>query len=114
MAYYRIPTCTTCNNIKKGNGQDGQNPADLTEFSRRTGKAIKTISVVNDKVTVLFENNTYITADKNVVDPNFCIELTGQFEQEVKARLALIEDKLKDTVEVTNLNGDVSFVAFRP
>lgn len=35
-------------------------------------------------------------------------------DTEVKNRLSKIEEKLKDTIEVSNFNGDVSFVAFNP
>ena len=107
---------------------------------------ILSITKVKDKVVVMLDDCSYITAPLSVVDSNFCAEpadenkqtidelttkLTQLEEQvntlgskedkdtvyddtEVKNRLSKIEEKLEDTIEVTNFNGDVAFVAFNP
>lgn len=123
-----IKTDVTINNVKCGT------------------QKILSITLIKDKVVVMFDDCSYITADKSVIDENFCSELAEQMNQgiealttqltqlqeqvntlgskedkdtvyddtEVKDRLSKIEEKLKDTVEVSNFNGDVSFVAFNP
>ena len=107
---------------------------------------ILSITKVKDKVVVMLDDCSYITAPLSVVDSNFCAEpadenkqtidelttkLTQLEEQvntlgskedkdtvyddtEVKNRLSKIEEKLEDTIEVTNFNEDVAFVAFNP
>lgn len=119
-----------------------------TTISNTTCDTSKILSItkVKDKVVVMLDNCSYMTAPLTVVDSNFCAELTDENKQiidelttkltqlekqvntlgskedkdtvyddtEVKDRLSKIEEKLKDTIEVSNFNGDVSFVAFNP
>ena len=107
---------------------------------------ILSITKVKDKVVVMLDNCSYMTAPLSVVDSNFCAELADKNKQaieelttkltqlekqvnilgskedkdivyddtEVKDRLSKIEEKLEDTIEVSNFDGDVSFVAFNP
>ena len=107
---------------------------------------ILSITKVKDKVVVMLDNCSYMTAPLSVVDSNFCAELADENKQtieelttkltqlekqvnilgskedkdivyddtEVKDRLSKIEEKLEDTIEVSNFDGDVSFVAFNP
>ena len=117
----------------------------ISNISCRTSK-ILSITKVKDKVVVMLDDCSYMTASLSVVDSNFCAELADKNKQtidelttkltqleeqvntlgskedkdtvyddtEVKNRLSKIEEKLEDTIEVTNFNGDVSFVAFNP
>lgn len=117
----------------------------ISNISCGTNK-ILSITKVKDKVVVMLDDCSYMTASLSVVDSNFCAELTDENKQtieelttkvtelqeqvntlgskedkdtvyddtNVKDRLSKIEEKLKDTIEVTNFNGDVSFVAFNP
>ena len=117
----------------------------ISNISCGTSK-ILSITKVKDKVVVMLDNCSYMTAPLSVVDSNFCSELADENKQtieelttkltqleeqvntlgskedkdtvyddtEVKNRLSKIEEKLKDTIEVSNFNGDVSFVAFNP
>lgn len=107
---------------------------------------ILSITRVKDKVVVMLDDCSYMTAPLSVVDSNFCAELADENKQtidelttkltqlekqvsvlgskedkdtiyddtDVKDRLSKIEEKLEDTIEVTNLDGNVSFVAFNP
>ena len=117
----------------------------LSNISCGTSK-ILSITKVKDKVVVMLDNCSYMTAPLSVVDSNFCAELADENKQtieelttkltqlekqvntlgskedkdtvyddtEVKDRLSKIEEKLEDTIEVSNFDGDVSFVAFNP
>ena len=117
----------------------------ISNISCGTNK-ILSITKVKDKVVVMLDDCSYMTASLSVVDSNFCAELADENKQtieelttkvtelqeqvntlgskedkdtvyddtNVKDRLSKIEEKLKDTIEVTNFNGDVSFVAFNP
>ena len=117
----------------------------ISNISCGTNK-ILSITKVKDKVVVMLDDCSYMTASLSVVDSNFCAELADENKQtieelttkvtelqeqvntlgskedkdtvyddtDVKDRLSKIEEKLKDTIEVTNFNGDVSFVAFNP
>lgn len=117
----------------------------ISNISCGTNK-ILSITKVKDKVVVMLDDCSYMTAPLSVVDSNFCAELaeenkktideltakvTSLQEQvktlslkedkdtiyddtEVKDRLSKIEEKLQDTIEVSNFNGGVSFVAFNP
>ena len=117
----------------------------ISNISCGTSK-ILSITKVKDKVVVMLDNCSYMTAPLSVVDSNFCAELADENKQtieelttkltqlekqvnilgskedkdavyddtEVKDRLSKIEEKLEDTIEVSNFDGDVSFVAFNP
>ena len=117
----------------------------ISNISCGTSK-ILSITKVKDKVVVMLDNCSYMTAPLSVVDSNFCAELADKNKQtieelttkltqlekqvnilgskedkdivyddtEVKDRLSKIEEKLEDTIEVSNFDGDVSFVAFNP
>ena len=117
----------------------------ISNISCGTSK-ILSITKVKDKVAVMLDDCSYMTAPLSVVASNFCAESTDENKQtieelttkltqleeqvntlglkedkdtvyddtEVKDRLSKIEEKLEDTIEVSNLNGDVSFVAFNP
>ena len=117
----------------------------ISNISCGTNK-ILSITKVKDKVVVMLDDCSYMTAPLSVVDSNFCAELADENKQtidelttkltwleeqvntlgskedkdtvyddtEVKDRLSKIEEKLEDTIEVTNFNGDVSFAAFNP
>lgn len=117
----------------------------ISNISCGTSK-ILSITKVKDKVVVMLDDCSYMTAPLSVVDSNFCAELADENKQtidelttkvtelqeqvntlgskedkdtvyddtDVKDRLSKIEEKLQDTIEVTNFNGDVSFVAFNP
>ena len=117
----------------------------ISNISCGTSK-ILSITKVKDKVVVMLDNCSYMTAPLSVVDSNFCAESADENKQtidelttkltqlqkqvntlgskedkdtvyddtEVKDRLSKIEEKLEDTIEVSNFNGDVSFVAFNP
>lgn len=117
----------------------------ISNISCGTSK-ILSITKVKDKVVVMLDDCSYMTAPLSVVDSNFCAELADENKQtideltakltqleeqvntlgskedkdtvyddtEVKDRLSKIEEKLGDTIEVSNFNGDVSFVAFNP
>lgn len=117
----------------------------ISNISCGTSK-ILSITKVKDKVVVMLDDCSYMTAPLSVVDSNFCAELADENKQiidelttkvtelqeqvitlgskedkdtvyddtDVKDRLSKIEEKLGDTIEVTNLNGNVSFVAFNP
>lgn len=117
----------------------------ISNISCGTSK-ILSITKVKDKVVVMLDDCSYMTAPLFVVDSNFCAELADENKQtideltvkvtelqeqvntlgskedkdtvyddtNVKDRLSKIEEKLQDTIEVTNFNGNVSFVAFNP
>ena len=117
----------------------------ISNISCGTSK-ILSITKVKDKVVVILNNCSYMTAPLSVVDGNFCAELADKNKQtidelttkltqleeqvntlsskedkdtvyddtEVKDILSKIEEKLEDTIEVSNFNGDVSFIAFNP
>ena len=117
----------------------------ISNISCGTSK-ILSITKVKDKVVVMLDDCSCMTAPLSVVDSNFCAELADKNKQaieelttkltqleeqvntlgskedkdivyddtEVKDRLSKIEEKLKDTIEVSNFDGDVSFVAFNP
>ena len=117
----------------------------ISNISCGTSK-ILSITKVKDKVVIMLDDCSYMTAPLSVVDSNFCAELADENKQtideltakvtelqeqvntlgstedkdtvyddtDVKDRLSKIEEKLQDTIEVTNFNGDVSFVAFNP
>lgn len=91
----------------------------ISNISCGTSK-IFSITKVEDKVVVMFDDCSYMTAPLCVVDSNFCKEEKAKvqvLEGKVTAvidRLSKIEEKLKDTIEVSNFKGNVSFVAFNP
>lgn len=117
----------------------------ISNISCGTSK-ILSITKVKDKVVVMLDDCSYMTAPLSVIDSNFCAESADENKQtidelttkltqlqkqvntlgskedkdtvyddtEVKDRLSKIEEKLEDTIEVSNFNGDVSFVAFNP
>ena len=74
--------------------------AELADESKQT------IEELTTKLTQL-EEQVNILGSKEDKD-------TVYDDTEVKDRLSKIEEKLEDTIEVTNFNGDVSFVAFNP
>lgn len=74
--------------------------AELTDENKQT------IEELTTKLTQLEKqvNTLGLKEDKDTVYD----------DTEVKNRLTKIEEKLKDTIEVSNFNGDVSFIAFNP
>ena len=79
---------------------DGNFCAELADENKQT------IGELTTKLTQLEEqvNTLGSKEDKDTVYD----------DTEVKDRLSKIEEKLKDTIEVSNFNGDVSFIAFNP
>lgn len=62
-----IKTDVTINNVKCGT------------------QKILSITLIKDKVVVMFDDCSYITADKSVIDENFCSELAEQMNQGIEA-----------------------------
>lgn len=62
-----IKTDVTINNVKCGT------------------QKILNITLIKDKVVIMFNDCSYITADKSVIDENFCSELAEQTNQALEA-----------------------------
>lgn len=69
---------------------------------------IKHITKIGDKVLVMFDDCSFIEAEENVLDSNIC-KLS---DDDVKEKVNEIAKKLDNLVEVEDLNGKPSFMAF--
>ena len=67
-----IKTDVTINNVKCGT------------------QKILSITLIKDKVVVMFDDCSYITADKSVIDENFCSELAEQMNQSLETLTATV------------------------
>lgn len=61
-----IKTDVTINNVKCGT------------------QKVLSISLIKDKVVIMYDDCSYITADKSVIDENFCSELAEQMNQSLE------------------------------
>ena len=93
-------TCIPCKGTKPSTGTGSNNSGSNTgsgSTSNTGGSTIKTdvtinnvkcgtqkvlsISLIKDKVVIMYDDCSYITADKSVIDENFCSELAEQMNQ---------------------------------
>jgi len=147
MAYNnRLNSCTPCNSAKYGTNLGTKSSVKQPEVKKCDTRQITSISLIKDKVVVMFDDCSYITANKSVIDNNFCPDLAEQSNQSIaevnealnklqeqvntlgskvdnlpqtdttdlQNKLTTLENKLNDTIEITTLDGTVSFKAFRP
>ena len=106
-------TCTPCKGTKPSTGTGSNTNTNTSgsntgsgSTSNTGGSTIKTdvtinnvkcgtqkvlsISLIKDKVVIMYDDCSYITADKSVIDENFCSELAEQMNQSL--------DTLRETV----------------